>query len=100
MLLFNKRLRNILVKTDLLDEPRAQEAMASAEKDKRTLSSVVLESGLVDERSLIGAIGREMNIPPIDLSKVEASQDALEALPQDMASYYEVVPVAKVGDIL
>jgi len=100
MPMFNKRLRNILVKQGLLDDDKAQSAASAAEREKKTLSSVLIETGLVEEKDLIGAIGREMNIPPIDLSKVEAAQDALDALPQDMAAYYEVIPVAKVGDIL
>ena len=41
-----------------------------------------------------------MNIPPIDLSKVEVTSDALESIPEDLATYYGVVPIARLGNIL
>jgi len=98
--MFNKRLKSILVRSGLMSEDEAIEATEHAQKQGTSLSRMILESHRLDERTLVGAISSAMNIPPIDLAKVEASAEALEAMPQDMATYYGVLPVAKVGNIL
>jgi type IV pilus assembly protein PilB len=55
---------------------------------------------MVDERAFIGSVSADMNIPPIDLARTVASDDALGCLPQDMALYYGVLPLAKIGNVL
>ncbi len=97
---FDKRLRGILLEDKLLSDGQAEESLRIAEEQDRSLSQVVVEQGLVDERALVGAVAAAMNIPPVDLSRVEAQPEALECLPQDMATYYGVLPVAKVGSVL
>jgi type IV pilus assembly protein PilB len=98
--MFNKRLKSILVRSGLMSEDEAIEASEQAQKDQTSLSRMIVEGHRLDERTLVGAISTAMNIPPIDLAKVEPSADALESMPQDMAVYYGVLPVAKVGDLL
>jgi len=98
--MFNKRLKSILVHSGLMNEDEAIEATENAQGQQTSLSRMILDSHRLDERTLVGAISSAMNIPPIDLAKVEAVEEALEAMPQDMASYYGVLPIARVGDIL
>jgi len=100
MVTFDKRLKGIITKAGLLDADKVDAAIAKASSQKRPLSQVLVESKLVDEKVLIGTIAKEMNIPPIDLSKVEVSSEALESIPEDMANTYGVVPVARLGNIL
>ena len=97
---FDKRLGNILVGSKLLTEEKVVEAMVQVQKNHSSLSTVVLELGLVEERDFIGAVSRETNMPPVDVTKVEAATEALESLPQDMATYYGVLPLAKIGNVL
>jgi len=73
MVTFDKRLKGIITKAGLLDADKVDAAIAKASSQKRPLSQVLVESKLVDEKVLIGTIAKEMNIPPIDLSKVEVS---------------------------
>ena len=97
---FDKRLKNILVSHQLLTEEKASEAVQLAEREQKSLSVVVLEHQMVDERAFLGAVSLEMHLPPIDVSKVVSSEEALECLPQDMAVYYGVLPLAKIGNVL
>lgn len=97
---FDKRLRSILLQGKLLSEAQVGESVRIAEEEEHSLSQVVIERGFVEERALVGAVAAAMNIPPVDLSRVEPQPQALECLPQDMATYYGVLPVAKVGSVL
>jgi len=98
--MFDKRLKGIITKAGLVEGDKMDEAMKQAASQKRPLSEVLIEKRFIDEHMLIGSISREMNIPPIDLAKVEVTAEALESLPEDLATYYGVLPVARIGNIL
>ena len=55
---------------------------------------------MVNEMSYLSAISMETNIPPVDVEKLTWDEDALQAINQELATYYGVVPVSKVGNIL
>jgi type IV pilus assembly protein PilB len=97
---FDKRLKNILVKRGCLTTKAAEDALLAAEKDGKSLSQVVVEQKVLGERDLIAAVALEMKMPPIDVTRVTIEEPVLEALPQDLAKYYGVLPIAKIGDIL
>jgi type IV pilus assembly protein PilB len=97
---FDKRVRNILLKHEVLDEESVDRGMAAAQEAGRSLTSTLVQMGVLTERELIGVVAREMRIPPIDLDKVEPDSAALEALPQQTALDYGVLPVSKIGNTL
>jgi len=97
---FDKRLGSILLGAQLLDEDSLQRAMELAAGEDKSLSRVVIEREMVDERAFVGSVAAEMKIPPIDITRAVASDDALGCLPQDMALYYGVLPLAKIGNVL
>lgn len=97
---FDKRLKGILTKAKLVEAGEVDAALAEAASAERPLSTVLVERNLVTERDLIGSISQAMNIPPIDLGKMDVSTEALESLPPDLAEYYGVLPVARLGNVL
>ena len=97
---FDKRLKTILVKAGCLEEATAETALLEAGEAGKDLSDWLVEQALLDERELLGAVSKEMRIPPIDLERVTVPDDAREALPQDLAKYYGVVPLSKLDNIL
>ncbi|MHC4712263.1 MAG: type IV-A pilus assembly ATPase PilB [Planctomycetota bacterium] len=97
---FDKRLKSILTKAKIVEGKKVDAALETAASENKPLSQVLIEQNVVDERTLIGSIAREMNIPPIDLTKTDVSTEALESLTPDLAEYYGVLPIAKLGNIL
>jgi type IV pilus assembly protein PilB len=97
---FDKKLRTILIKRGLLTEEEASNAQSSAEESNKQFATVVLDRGIVEEKSLIAAVAKEMNAPPIDVSKIFVEDEVLEVLPQDLATYYGVLPISKLDNML
>ncbi len=97
---FDKRLKGILTKAGLVEGEKVDAALEEAASQEKPLSQVLVEQELVSERDLIGSVAKEMNIPPIDLAKTDVTTETLESLAQDLAEYYGVVPVARIGNIL
>ncbi|MBI5368510.1 MAG: Flp pilus assembly complex ATPase component TadA [Planctomycetes bacterium] len=97
---FDKKLRNIVVKRGLLPEAKAKEAEEVANKEDKPYSETLIERGFVTEADLISTIALEMNIPPIDVEKIEPDEKAKATLDQNLATYYGVLPIARVGKLL
>jgi len=97
---FDKRLGTILAKRGLVSQEQVDEALGRAESEKKSLTELLVDGGMTGENAIVGCVAEEMNLPPIDLNKCEVEKDALELIPEDLAQYYQVLPVAKIGKAL
>ncbi|MGA1202338.1 MAG: GspE/PulE family protein [Planctomycetota bacterium] len=96
---FNRRLGKILTQFDLVSEEALGDAMEKV-TPQRSLTEVLVEGGTVEEGDILSALARETSFPPIDITKLVADEPLGEYLPEHLAKYYSVVPVAKVGRTL
>ncbi|HEY3227410.1 MAG TPA: GspE/PulE family protein [Planctomycetota bacterium] len=98
---FAQRIKKVLLKHGAGDVNRLEEAFAAAEKaDVTSLADFLLQREYLDETSLLSAMAQETNFSPIDLDKIAPAKEALESLNQELASYYCVLPVARLGNLL
>jgi type IV pilus assembly protein PilB len=97
---FYQRIRKVLVKHGVLDESKADEAAILAERENKSYADTLLEHSLVDEMGYLSAISLETNIPPIDVEKTANDDDALQVINQELATYYCVLPLSKIGNVL
>jgi type IV pilus assembly protein PilB len=97
---FYQRIRKVLVKHGVLDEAKAEEAAGIADRENRSYADVLLEKEMVDEMGYLSAISLETNIPPVDVEKFQIDEDALQAINQELATYYCVLPLSKIGNVL
>jgi type IV pilus assembly protein PilB len=97
---FYQRIRKVLVKHGLIDEAKADEAAGLAEKENKSYADTLLEHDFVDEMGYLSAISLETNIPPVDVEKMVYDEDALQVINQELATYYCVLPLSKIGNIL
>lgn len=97
---FYQRIRKVLVKQGVLDEAKAEEAATIADRESRSYADVLLERDMVDEMGYLSAISMETNIPPVDVEKATVDEEALAVINQELATYYCVLPLSKIGNIL
>src|SRR6185503_17821564 len=97
---FYQRIRKVLVKHGVLDEAKAEEAAGIADRENRSYADVLLERDMIDEMGYLSAISLETNIPPVDVEKASIEEDALQAINQELATYYCVLPLSKIGNVL
>ncbi|MFQ5655733.1 MAG: hypothetical protein ACE5GW_13510, partial [Planctomycetota bacterium] len=96
---FNRRLAKILTRADLVDDSTVKEALEKA-REGGSLTEALIEGGVIDEGTVLTTLARETGLPPIDVGKVEYTEDLLELVPENLARYYCVIPVARVGQSL
>jgi len=99
---FDKKLASILAKSGLLTAEQEEEYLAKVEADVdgKSLTELLVESGTVEEKSIIACVSEEMNYPPIDLERVNADPEALALVPEDLALSFGVLPIAKMGNTI
>ncbi|HZN61060.1 MAG TPA: ATPase, T2SS/T4P/T4SS family, partial [Planctomycetota bacterium] len=98
---FAARIKKVLLKHSAGEATRLEEGFAAAEKaDATSLAEFLLQREFLDEESLLSALAQETNFPPIDLDKVLPAKEALDSLNPELATYYCVLPVARLGNLL
>ncbi|MCE9638271.1 MAG: Flp pilus assembly complex ATPase component TadA [Planctomycetes bacterium] len=100
MISYNKRVCRILEDASAVDVAKLRDALTAADQKSRPISSVLVEQHLIEEKALLGILGEASKVPPIDLRNVQPDSLALESVPQDMAFYYGVYPVSRIGNVL
>ena len=97
---FDKRLGNILLRRNMVSEPDLDNYMAAAEGEACSLTQVLLDGDQVSEADLLEVLGEETRFPAVDVFKVRPEKSVVDLLPENLASYYGVVPVSRVANVL
>jgi type IV pilus assembly protein PilB len=97
---FDKRLKSILLKRGKVDETILNNSLRTAEEGNLSLTHVLLEQNAITEFELLTALSEETNIPPINVFKLSPDEGLSQLLPENLASYYGVIPIAKIGTLL
>jgi type IV pilus assembly protein PilB len=97
---FDKRLRSILSRRRVVDEGMLNDCAAAAADADQSLTGALIEKGILDEPALLNILSEETHLPPIDVFKVQPDESVSSVLPENLASYYGVIPISKVGNTL
>jgi type IV pilus assembly protein PilB len=74
------KLGELLVQAGILDDLQLRAALGEQRKWGHPLGRTLIEMKLIDERTLVAALSRQLNVPAVDLEKVEIPKDVLEKL--------------------
>ncbi|MGQ9590744.1 MAG: GspE/PulE family protein [Planctomycetota bacterium] len=97
---FDKRLRTILAKHSAADAGRLDSAMAKAEEKEQSFTEILLAEGVTTEEKLLSILSEETSLPPVNVTKIRPDERLFSLVPENLASYYCVIPVSKVGNII
>ena len=97
---FDKRLGNILSRRNMVSEDELARHMETAESESRSLTQVLLEGDQLGEADLLEVLSEETRFPAVDVFKVRPEKSVVDLLPENLASYYGVVPVSRVANVL
>ena len=73
---YNRKLAVILRKSNLIEEAAFQTLIDKAMKENQLLAKLVVETGIVDEMTLLGLVSEDSGVPPGDLGKPVRSFDS------------------------
>jgi type IV pilus assembly protein PilB len=95
-----ERIADALVEDALLTAAQVEELLEKQKKEGTRFIKLVIEKSYVTENDLVVAMGRVLNTPPINVSRLIIPADLAELVPRDMAGNYKVLPIARLGNKL
>jgi type IV pilus assembly protein PilB len=95
-----ERIADALVEDSLLTSTQVNELLEKQKKEGTRFIKLVIEKAYVTENDLVVAMGRVLNTPPINITRINLSADIVDLVPRDIATNYKVIPVSRLGNRL
>jgi type IV pilus assembly protein PilB len=97
---FGERIADALVEDGLLTTKQVEELLEQQKKEGTRLIKVILDKAYVSEQDMAVCMGRVLNVPPVNLSRVTVPPEIAELVPKDVAENAKVVPVSRLENKL
>jgi type IV pilus assembly protein PilB len=95
-----EKLINILVNGNLIKKRDLDRALDIQRKSGGSLGKILVDEGLITQKAIMVVMSRQLNIPPIDLSKYKVDKDIIGLIPERIARQYSLLPISKIGNVL
>ncbi|HTY86222.1 MAG TPA: ATPase, T2SS/T4P/T4SS family [Candidatus Acidoferrum sp.] len=92
---FGERIADALVEDGLLSAGQIEELLEQQKKEGSRLIKLIVDKAYVSEQDLAVSMGRVLNVPPVNLTRVNILPEVVELLPRDTAHNYKVIPVSR-----
>lgn len=94
------RLAQMLIKSGLVTEEHLEEAKKIQRGSGGQISRILIEHGFVSSDDLMMMLSEHLGIPPINLSKMTVPPEIAGLISKQLAVFYQVVPISKMGNTL
>jgi type IV pilus assembly protein PilB len=88
-----KELGEILREADLITPAQLTEALSLQRTYGERLASVLVRQHILTEKFAVTYLGRQLGVPPVDLSKTEIELTLLDMVPLELCERHLVFPV-------
>ena len=97
---FGERIADVLIEDGLLLPSQLAEATELQKKQGGRLLKLLTDKQYVTEQDMVISMGRCLDVPPINLSKVRVPEEVADLVPKEMARQYKLAPVCRLGNKL
>ena len=94
---FAERIADGLIEDGLLLPNQLQEAIGIQKTEGGRLLKILTDRQFVTEQDMAFSMGRCLNTPPINLSKLRVPEEVMSIVPRDMAKTNKLVPIARLN---
>jgi type IV pilus assembly protein PilB len=94
---FGERIADVLIEDGLLLPNQLEEAVAIQKKEGGRLLKILTDKQFVTDQDMSFSMGRCLNTPPINLTKLRVPEDIMSLVPRDMAKANKLVPIARLN---
>lgn len=95
-----KNLAELLVSSNLLDLEQLDQARRDQRQNGGRLTTAVVRLGFLKNDQLVEFLGKQYNLPTIDLGGFEVDPEAIKSLSRQVCEKHMVIPVSKAGKVL
>jgi type IV pilus assembly protein PilB len=91
---FGERIAEILIEDGFLNMQQLDELLELQKKEGTRLIKIIQEKGFVSEVDMAVCMGRVLNTPPINLSRISIPQEIANLIPKEVAINHKALPVS------
>ena len=91
------KIGEMLLKGNIITQEQLRTALDTQKKTRERIGSVLVKAGSIQESELLSFLGRQFNIPVVDLSKYEIDPEVVRLLPEEMVQKNLALPINRVG---
>jgi type IV pilus assembly protein PilB len=91
------KIGEMLLKGNIITQEQLRAALDTQKKTRDRIGAVLVKSGAIQESELLSFLGRQFNIPVVDLSKYEIDPEVVRLLPEEMVQKNLALPINRVG---
>jgi type IV pilus assembly protein PilB len=92
---FGERIADVLIEDGLLLPNQLEEAVGIQKNEGGRLLKILTDKRFVTEQDMAFSMGRCLNTPAINLSKLRVPEEIMSIVPRDMAKANKLVPIAR-----
>src|SRR5690349_17309295 len=97
---FGERIADALVEDGLLSRKQVDELMEQQKREGTRLLKIIADKAYVTEQDMAVCMGRVLNTPPVNLSRIGLAPEIAELLPRDVCHTHKVVPLSRLENKL
>src|SRR5213595_2508280 len=94
---FAERIADVLIEDGLLLPAQLEEAVGVQQKEGGRLLKILTDKQFVTDQDMTVSMGRCLNTPLINLSKLRVPEEVMSLVPRDMAKTNKLVPIARLN---
>src|SRR3989337_1574964 len=91
------KIGEMLLEGNLIPTDQLRSALEAQKRSKERIGTVLVKAGFIKEPELLSFLGRQFNIPVVELSKYEINPEVVRLLPEDMVQKNLALPINRVG---
>ena len=92
---FGERIADVLIEEGLLLPNQLEEAISIQKSEGGRLLKILTDRQFVTEQDMVFSIGRCLNTPPVNLSRLRVPEEVMSIVPREMAKANKLVPIAR-----
>ncbi|MBU0469407.1 MAG: Flp pilus assembly complex ATPase component TadA [Candidatus Omnitrophica bacterium] len=97
---FKDRLKEILIRDELITAKELEKALLEQKRAGGELSKILVEMNFVSQDQLTQVLSESLELPLIKIVSFNISPDVIQTIPKDIAIKYQIIPVSLLGDQL
>src|SRR5579875_1999966 len=95
-----RRFGLVLIDLGFVDEDQLWEVLEEAKNTAQPVGQVAVTRGLINEDQLLQALGEQFGLKIVNLQEVKPQPEALQLVPETMATVYKIVPLSYKDKVL
>jgi type IV pilus assembly protein PilB len=94
------KIANQLVESSLISQEQLELALTEQTKTGGSLGYNLVKTGAISEKAFAEFLSQTYQVPALDLDDLEADEHAIELIPPEVATKFQVVPIKREGRVL